>query len=180
MKFEDIKQFISERFGEAILGEDLDATPQALLIDQKKIVAVCEYLYQSKETFFDQLSCLTGIDNGAEIKTMEVVYNLYSIPREHHLMLKVTLDRKKPVIDSVQHIWRTADWHEREAYDLLGIQFKNHPDLRRILLPKDWVGYPLRKDYEEQEKYHGMNVKYDRDQYPDDIPQFNKQDADSV
>lgn len=180
MEFEEIRQLLTERFADAILGEDLEASPHALLIDKKKIVEVCNFLYASKETYFDQLSCLTGIDNGPEESTMEVVYNLYSIPRAHHLMLKVTLDRKKPVIDSVQHIWRTANWHERETYDLLGIQFKNHPDLRRILLPKDWEGYPLRKDYEEQEKYHGMNVKYDRDQYPDDIPQFKNQDADSI
>jgi len=180
MEFEEIKHFLSEHLREAILDEDLNASPKALIVDKKYLVRVCDFLYRSKKTYFDQLSCITGIDNGPEEKTMEVIYNLYSIPRNHHLMLKVTIDRKKPVIDSVHHIWRTADWHEREAYDLLGIQFTNHPDLRRILLPKDWEGYPLRKDYQEQEKYHGMTVKYDRDQYPDDIPQFKKQDADSV
>ncbi|XOV91977.1 MAG: NADH-quinone oxidoreductase subunit C [Bacteroidota bacterium] len=174
MKFEEIKSLITEKFEGAILGEDLESSPNALLIANENIIDICDFLFQNPNTYFDQLSCLTGIDNGPEAGTMEVVYNLYSIPRDHHLMLKVTLERKKPVIESVSSIWRTANWHEREAFDLLGIRFKNHPDLRRILLPKDWEGFPLRKDYEEQEKYHGMNVKYDRDQYPDDIPQFNQ------
>ena len=89
-----------------------------------------------------------------------MLYHLYSIPHDIHLALKVELDRTKPEVDSVTEIWKTADWHEREAYDLLGIHFKNHPDLRRILLPDDWEGHPLRKDYVEQEKYHEIKVKY--------------------
>ncbi len=174
MTFEEIKTFLSEKVAGAIQGEDAGSSPKTLIVSGERIVEVCELLFKSPETYFDQLSCITGIDNGPEAETMEIIYTLYSIPRDHHLMLRVIVERKKPSIESVQHIWRTADWHEREAYDLLGINFKNHPDLRRILLPKDWVGHPLRKDYEEQEKYHGMNVKYDRDQYPDDIPQFRK------
>lgn len=173
MTFEDITSFLSEKIDGAIEEQDLTSSPKTLIISPEKILEVCELLFQSRQTYFDQLSCLTGIDNGPEAGTMEVVYSLYSIPREHHLMLRVMLDRKKPAISSVQHVWRTANWHERETYDLLGIHFDNHPDLRRILLPKDWEGHPLRKDYAEQEKYHGMNVKYDRDQYPDDIPQFS-------
>ncbi len=180
MDFEEIKVLISKEYPDAITGEDLTATPQALQISDKRIVEVCELLHSNEGTYFDQLSCLTGIDNGPEAETMEVIFNLYSIPRGLHLMLKVLLKRKKPVINSVQHIWRTANWHERETFDLLGIKFNHHPDLRRILLPKDWKGYPLRKDYKEQEKYHGMTVKYDRDQSPDDIPQFEKKDGDSV
>ena len=114
--------------------------------------------------YFDSLSCVTGIDNGPEKNTMEVVHNLYSIPYNHHLMLRVELDRENPGVESLSSIWKTADWHERETFDLFGIHFANHPDLRRILLPNDWEGYPLRKDYQEQEKYHGMTVVYDRDE----------------
>ena len=91
---------------------------------------------------------------------MEVIYHLYSIPYDLHLALSVELSRKQPTVDSVTAIWRGANWHEREAYDLLGIQFNNHPDLRRILLPEDWDGFPLRKDYQEQENYHDIKVKY--------------------
>jgi NADH-quinone oxidoreductase subunit C len=91
---------------------------------------------------------------------MEVIYTLYSIPNHFTLHLRVVLDRTLPSVSSVSSIWRTADWHEREAFDLLGIQFSGHSDLRRILLPEDWEGHPLRKDYVEQSKYHGIQVKY--------------------
>jgi NADH-quinone oxidoreductase subunit C len=91
---------------------------------------------------------------------MEIAYNLYSIPFNQHLMLKVKLQREKPEIDSISHIWKTADWHEREIFDMYGIVFKNHPDLRRILMPADWVGHPLRKDYRHQEYYRNIKVDY--------------------
>jgi NADH-quinone oxidoreductase subunit C len=127
-------------------------------------------MHTHEDCYFDMLSCLTGLDNGVEkaamdIGTMEVIYNLYSIPFEHGLMLKVIIPRNQigealPQVPTVSHIWKTADWHERETFDLMGISFTNHPDLRRILLPEDWVGHPLRKDYEAQEYYHGIQVKY--------------------
>lgn len=168
MTFQDIKELITDQYPSAILGEDLAASPHALLVDKNDLHAICACIHEHQETYFDSLSCVTGIDNGTEKGTMEVAYNLYSIPYNIHLMVKVELDRNEPVIDSVSDIWRTADWQEREIYDLLGIYFNNHPDLRRILLPKDWVGHPLRKDYVEQEKYHGMTVGYDRDEEVDD------------
>jgi len=138
-------------------------TPVCLNVDFEKIHQICEFLHEDDRYYFDQLSSLTGIDNGIEAATMEVIYHLYSIPKDYHLALKVVLPRENPEVESVANIWRTANWHEREAYDLLGIRFTGHPDLRRILLPADWEGYPLRKDYQAQEKYHGMTVKYDRD-----------------
>ena len=160
MQFEDIKSLIEKELPGSILGEDLASTPKALVIDPSQIKQVCEFLHTHEKTYFDSLSCLTGLDNGEEANTMEVIYHMYSIPFDLHLTLRVALDRSKPTVDSVTDIWKTADWHEREAYDLLGIQFKGHPDLRRILLPDDWEGYPLRKDYVEQEKYHEVKVKY--------------------
>lgn len=173
MTFQEIKERLESRFPHAIQGEDLQATPQALLINVHQLVDVCSFLHEQEGLYFDSLSCLTGIDNGPDHGTMEVAYNLYSIPYNHYLMLKVQVDRTNPQVPSVASIWRTADWHEREAYDLLGITFDGHPDLRRILLPNDWVGYPLRKDYQEQEKYHGMTVVYDRD-LPVDDGELNK------
>jgi NADH-quinone oxidoreductase subunit C len=109
--------------------------------------------------YFDFLSSVTGVDNGAEQGTFEVLYHLYSIPFNHHIILKVILERENPSIDSVIDIWKGADWQEREIYDMFGIQFIGHPDLRRILLPEDWQGFPLRKDYEVQEYYHGIKVE---------------------
>ncbi len=85
---------------------------------------------------------------------------MYSIPKDKHLSVKVILDRVEPEIETVTNIWGGANWHEREAFDLYGIRFIGHPDLRRILLPADWVGYPMRKDYDEDNQYHGMTIKH--------------------
>ena len=160
MPFEDIKSLVETAISGAVLGEDLNASPKTLIIAPASIHQVCELLHANEKVYFDTLSCLTGIDNGIDQNTMEVIYNLYSIPYNLHLMLRVKLERDNPEVDSVADIWRGADWHEREAYDLLGIRFSGHSDLRRILLPEDWVGFPMRKDYEQQEAYHEIKVKY--------------------
>jgi NADH-quinone oxidoreductase subunit C len=144
--------------GQAVADEH--ATPKAIKIPKEDLVAVCSYLVQNEETYFDMLSCLTGIDNGVDAGTMEVAYNLYSIPYNIHLMLKVVLPRENPEVDSVSHIWRTANWHEREIFDMLGIHIKGHPDLRRILMPADWQGHPLRKDYKHDEYYRNIKIEY--------------------
>lgn len=139
---------------------DEKSTPKAIIVPSAAIKKLCQELHQNPSTFFDMLSCVTGIDNGVETNTMEVVYNLYSIPFNHHLMLKVFLPRENPEIDSVTSIWRGADWLEREVFDMYGIKFIGHPDLRRILMPADWEGYPLRKDFKHQEYYRDVKVEY--------------------
>lgn len=144
--------------GEVIVDES--ATPKAVKIPQDDLLLVTRKLFESPLSYFDMLSCLTGIDNGPAAGTMEVVYNLYSIPFNHHLMIKVTLAREKPEIESVSHIWKTADWHEREIFDMYGVNFLNHPDLRRILMPADWEGHPLLKDYKQQQYYRDIKVEY--------------------
>lgn len=138
---------------------DTTATPACVTIPAEKLLTVCDALFRHPELYFDSLSCLTGLDNGSESGTMEVIYHLYSIPFNHHLALKVTVPRATPAVDSVISIWKTADWHEREAFDMYGIKFNNHPDLRRILMPADWEGFPLRKDYQTQEEYRGITVR---------------------
>lgn len=153
-----LKEIISSILGGEV-PVDTNSTPLTISISPDKILAVCDALYKHPEFFFDNLSCLTGIDNGKDAGTMEVIYNLYSIPFNHHLMLRVVLPREKPEIDSVISVWRAANWQEREAFDMYGIVFNNHPDLRRILMPADWEGYPLRKDYVQQEEYRGITVK---------------------
>ncbi|MFT6971785.1 MAG: NADH-quinone oxidoreductase subunit C [Roseivirga sp.] len=161
MTFQEISDRINSALGEQlVLSVDENASPKAIIIDAKDLIEVMSFLQSDEQLYFDSLSCITGIDNGPEAKTMEMVYNLYSIPFNHHLMVKVKLERENPAIDSLTQLWKTADWHERETYDLLGIYFNNHPDLRRILLPADWEGHPLKKDYQEQEYYRGVKVKY--------------------
>ncbi|HEX5167652.1 MAG TPA: NADH-quinone oxidoreductase subunit C [Cyclobacteriaceae bacterium] len=140
--------------------EDLNLTPKGIVILPDDLVDICKVLHENPSSYFDMLSCVTGIDNGVEAGTMEVIYNLYSIPFNHHFTIRVVVPRDNPEVHTVSHIWKTADWHEREAYDLLGINFINHSDLRRILLPADWEGHPLRKDYQHQEYYRGVKVEY--------------------
>lgn len=139
---------------------DDNCTPQAIKIDARDLVAVCKILHEHETTYFDMLSCVTGIDNGPQVNTMEVAYNLYSIPFGVSLMIKVLLPREKPEVDTLTSVWRSANWMEREVFDLHGIHFNQHPDLRRILMPADWEGYPLRKDYKQQEYYRNIKVEY--------------------
>ncbi len=167
MVFEHIYILLKNNFPENTI---LEASPESiqpyLVIAPSEIEKVCRFLYAHEQTYFDFLSCLTALDNGKEAGTMEVIYHLYSIPYDAKMVLKVILERSSegqtlPQVPSVSSVWQTANWHEREAFDLLGIYFLNHPDLRRILLPQDWEGHPLRKDYQHQERYHGIRVAYE-------------------
>jgi len=116
-------------------------------VEQSKLFNLAKKLKEDKETFFDYLFNLTGVDY---IKNMGVVYFLTSSELKHIVVLKTTTNSEKPNLDSVCTIWKTAEFHEREVYDLLGIKFNNHPDLRRIFLEDDWVGHPLRKNYVDE------------------------------
>jgi NADH-quinone oxidoreductase subunit C len=158
--FDQIVSMVEDTCSHAVPTVDKSASPHALIIAKEDIVVVCRILQENPLLYFDMLSSVTGIDNGPESGTMEIAYNLYSIPFDVHLMIKIALPRDNPQIDSVSGIWKTANWHEREIFDLYGIHFVNHPDLRRILLPADWEGHPLRKDYSHQEYYRDIKVKY--------------------
>jgi NADH:ubiquinone oxidoreductase subunit C len=113
-------------------------------VPASKLYPLAKQLRDKKEAQFDYLFCLSGVDYGQDLG---VVYHLRSTIYDHVIVLKTrTADREHPQFDSVSDIWKTADFHEREAFDLLGIRFTNHPDLRRLFLDNSW-GYPLRKDY---------------------------------
>jgi NADH-quinone oxidoreductase subunit C len=103
---------------------------------------------------FDFLCCLTGMDYEEH---MEVIYNFYSLELDHYLCIKVKMPRSNPKVISLEPVWKTADWHERESYDLFGIEFIGHPNLTRILLEDDWVGHPLRKDYQFNKEEMGLS-----------------------
>jgi len=165
MSLEDIKLLLTAKFGdEVIVGEETGGLQPALLIDPNRIADVCLELRDNPATYFDFLSCLSGVDYGVEAGRFGVVYHLASIPYQTQLVLKVSKENSRdendlPSFPTVSTVYKTADWHEREAYDMIGIFFEGHPDLRRLLLPDDWEGYPLRKDYEEAEYYKGIKIK---------------------
>lgn len=163
--FADIVAIIKSHQGEdAVLSVKEDLKQPQAVIKISQLESVARLLWETPALYFDSLSCLTALDNGEKEGTIEVLYHLYSIPYEHAFIMKVIVPRgdetNLPEVPSLCSIWKTANWHEREAFDLYGIKFTGHPDLRRILLPTDWQGYPLRKDYKEQETYHGIKVAY--------------------
>jgi NADH-quinone oxidoreductase subunit C len=130
---------------DAIVGGKFDRDELTLEIAPAKIVSVCGFLKYDQK--FNRLSSVTGVDRYPAEPRFEVVYHLHSVERNERLRLKCRLRGEDPVIESVTSVWRSANWYERETFDLFGIRFLNHPDLRRIMMPEDWEGHPLRKDY---------------------------------
>jgi NADH-quinone oxidoreductase subunit C len=119
-----------------------------IIVPQELILTVCSFLKGWPEGRFDFLADLCGVDRGVEEEPrFEVNYHLFSTTKHHRLRVKVQLNEEDMHVQSVTSVWRTANWHERETYDLFGVIFDGHPDLRRILLPEDWQGYALRKDF---------------------------------
>ncbi|MBW4891469.1 NADH-quinone oxidoreductase subunit C [Mucilaginibacter sp. HMF5004] len=165
MSFDEIKALLLNKFGaDVIVGEETGGLQSALLIAPEHIANVCLVLRDDPGTYFDFLSNLSGVDYGAEDGRFGVVYHLASIPYNAQLVLKVSVVNERsldnlPTFPSIAAVYKSADWHEREVYDMLGIFFTNHPDMRRILLPDDWEGFPLRKDYVEAEEYKGIKIK---------------------
>lgn len=125
-----------------------------LVIDPERIADVCRFL--KRERKFNRLSGITGVDWYPMEPRFEVVYLLHSLETHERLRLKCRVSGDNPVIDSVYGVWKSADWYERETFDLFGITFRNHPNLKRIMMPDNWIGHPLRKDYPT----HGHRYSY--------------------
>ena len=157
MKFDDISRIVSEKY-----NIESDAENKVIRLTPESMFDVCRYLFDDSNLSFDYLMCITSIDN--QENGLELAYNLYSYKNRHYLEFRVVINRDE-MVPSVESIWKTADWHEREAYDMMGIEFMNHPNLTRILLPQDWEGFPLRKDYTESEYYHGMPIPKDKTEW---------------
>lgn len=132
-------------FPDAVVNAKYDRGELTLEISPGRIVEVCGFL--KREQAFVRLSSVTAVDWHPREPRFEVVYHLHSIERNERLRLTCGLAGGAAQIDSVTCVWRSADWYEREAFDLFGIVFRGHPDLRRIMMPDDWNGHPLRKDY---------------------------------
>jgi NADH-quinone oxidoreductase subunit C len=129
-----------------------------LFVEPAAIVEVCRFLHNAPGFRFEVLSDLTAVDWPKEEK-IQMVYHLFSYSYNHQIVLKVDLPRDNPRIATLENVWKVANWFEREVYDLFGVIFEGHSDLRRIMLPEDWLGYPLRKDYVEEEEYDGISTQ---------------------
>jgi NADH-quinone oxidoreductase subunit C len=150
-----IYELARERFGDRVL-EIAQAKPDPfMVVDPAAIVDVCRFLRDDPATLMNCLSNQTGVDCKDRI---EVVYHLFSYRLHHAAVLKVKLARDNPAVDTVENLWKSANWMEREIFDLLGVTFEGHSDLRRILMPEDWPGHPLRKDFVEPAEYHGIST----------------------
>lgn len=149
---------LKSEFGEAISELKEEKGSDAIItVDSKKILDISLSLRDNEDLLFDYLMCLSGMDYKTNLG---VVYYLYSTKNDHRIGIKTLINRENPALLSVEGVWKSANWHEREAYDMFGIKFEGHPNLIRILCPYDWEGYPLRKDYKIPEYYHGFKVPY--------------------
>jgi NADH-quinone oxidoreductase subunit C len=160
MDAQAIHEKLVGRLGEKVTGASLDAASPFAVIAPEALLEAAAFLKDDPDLAFDNLMCLGAVDYPKETPPrMEVVYHLLSYKHGHTFAIKVHLPREEPRVASVEGLWGVANWHEREAFDMLGVSFVGNSDLRRILLPDDWSGYPLRKDWQDPEFYNGMHVK---------------------
>ncbi len=157
MDFNEMLKKLQEKYGASDTVPTADrAGDPFITMPAAKIAEILTFGRDDPGLAFDCLSNLTGVD--APPHDLEVVYHLFSYSKRHSLTLKVRVPKANPHLPTVEQIYPTANWQEREAFDLLGMIFDGHPDLRRIMLPDDWVGHPLRKDYKEETEYRGMST----------------------
>lgn len=165
MTVEEIAKILSEHFKDAKIEvvpgvknpvSGAQVGDPAVIVPAEKILEICGTLKRIDQFAFDCLSDLTAVDRKDKF---EVVYHLFSYKHRHSVAIKAVLPRDETShIETVESLWGIANWFEREVYDLFGIKFDHHSDLRRIMLPDDWIGHPLRKDYKEEEDYHGIST----------------------
>lgn len=176
MKVQDIYARLQTAFQPWLLGDSFDALDPWIEVRVDGLPEICRFLRDEKDLQFEMLHCITGVDyfepdakKAAAVDWqphLELIYHLSSLTHHHRLVLKVQMPRWRedepgvlPEVPTVSTVWSTANWHEREVFDLMGVFFVGHPDLRRILCAEDWQGHPLRKDYQLADKYHGIPTK---------------------
>jgi NADH-quinone oxidoreductase subunit C len=176
MNVQDIHARLAAAFGPWLVAHQLEAIDPWIEVKPEGLPEIGRCLRDEPELRFDMLNCITAVDyfqpdakKAAQVEWqphLELIYHLSSTVHRHRLVLKVSLSRwlndtpgQLPEVPSVSGIWSTANWHEREVFDLSGVRFLGHMDLRRILCPEDWVGHPLRKDYQMPAEYHGIPAR---------------------
>ena len=152
-----INDYLISNFKDSIIVADGSSS---LLVNVDNWEKIANFIKIDKKLNFDYLMSITSYDV-EDGKTYGVAYNFYSTFQKKYLEIRIEIDDSVE-IPSIANIWRAADWHEREAFDLMGIKFKNHPNMKRILLPEDWEGHPLRKTYKTPEYYNGMPIPKDK------------------
>jgi NADH-quinone oxidoreductase subunit C len=176
MNSSEIIGIVEQKFGDRIKSKNLEAKDPFVVVTPSDLVDVCRFLRDDPRFAFDMLSCVSGVDylepdpkkapKAGFDPHLELVYHFQSFRNKHRFVVKVILPRWKddkpgqlPEVPSLTPLFSAANWHEREVYDLAGVWFTGHPDLTRILLSDDWVGHPLRKDYEFPLEYHGIRCR---------------------
>ena len=157
MQRSDLISLLAQRLPDAAVRiEEMPNNDIMLQVERQDFIAVVTILKKDRELGFNALTNQLGVDYGDRFA---VICNLYSFAIDNKLTVKVFLEKEDPEIDSIEQLFRGANWFERETYDLLGIRFKGHGNLERLLLPADWDGHPLRKDYVYPETYHSLGLK---------------------
>jgi NADH-quinone oxidoreductase subunit C len=176
MNIQEIHNRLQPTFQHWLSGVNFEALDPWLEIKAEGLPEIARFLRDEPDLRFDMLHCITAVDyfesdakKAAQVAWqphVELIYHLSSMVHRHRLVLKINLPRwlggvqgQLPEVASLSDVWRTAEWHEREVYDLMGVNFPGNPDLRRILCAEDWVGHPLRKDYEMPAEYHGIRSR---------------------
>jgi NADH-quinone oxidoreductase subunit C len=144
---ERIAEVLRQKFPEGILGTDEFRGDLTVRVRKEDIVAACLFLRDDPECAFDMLIDLCGVDMYRPEARFEVVYHLYSLRSKRYLRLKVGVEENDAVVDTVTSVWPGANWHERETFDMIGVKFRGHPDLRRMYMPEEFEYHPLRKDF---------------------------------
>jgi NADH-quinone oxidoreductase subunit C len=158
MTAQEILDSLKAKFGAAVLDAKLEVMQPWISVAPDRMTDIAFFLREEPSLQFDYMMCLSGVDYNDG--RLGIVYHLFSMVHRHKIVLKAFCTKENPHVRTVSSVWGTANWHEREVFDMYGIVIDDHPDLRRLLMPDDWDGHPLRKDYKVPEFYNGMKVPY--------------------